>query len=163
MNLSCITLAAALAVTTVLPVAAETARWIMFPSDGACYLRQYSRDHLAKHQNQLVTHISLGPEYGQTEADVLILRVAVYVRGSDEQYRGSAYCDSTGSSLSCHLEGDGGWFTLSPGKNGALAMKVGRDIDVLIDAVDDEGGASGRSKYDAPEIDGEVHLRDAGG
>ena len=44
-----------------------------------------------------------------------------------------------------------------------LAMKVGRDIDVLIDAVDDDGGASGRSKYDAPEIDGEVHLRDAGG
>jgi ribosomal protein S12 methylthiotransferase len=44
-----------------------------------------------------------------------------------------------------------------------LAMKVGRDIDVLIDAIDDEGGASGRSKYDAPEIDGEVHLRDAGG
>jgi ribosomal protein S12 methylthiotransferase len=44
-----------------------------------------------------------------------------------------------------------------------LAMKVGRDIDVLIDAVDEDGGASGRSKYDAPEIDGEVHLRDAGG
>ena len=44
-----------------------------------------------------------------------------------------------------------------------LALKVGRDIDVLIDAVDDEGGASGRSKYDAPEIDGEVHLRDASG
>lgn len=44
-----------------------------------------------------------------------------------------------------------------------LAMKVGQDIDVLIDAVDDEGGASGRSKYDAPEIDGEVLLRDAGG
>ena len=34
----------------------------------------------------------------------------------------------------------------------------------LIDAVDDEtGGATGRSKADAPEIDGEVHLRDAGG
>ena len=44
-----------------------------------------------------------------------------------------------------------------------LAQKIGRDIDVLIDAVDEEGGASGRSKYDAPEIDGEVHLRDAGG
>ena len=44
-----------------------------------------------------------------------------------------------------------------------LATKVGHDIDVLIDAVDDDGGASGRSKYDAPEIDGEVHLRDAGG
>jgi ribosomal protein S12 methylthiotransferase len=44
-----------------------------------------------------------------------------------------------------------------------LEAKVGSIIDVLIDAVDDEGGATGRSKADAPEIDGEVHLRDAGG
>ena len=43
-----------------------------------------------------------------------------------------------------------------------LQAKVGRTIDVIIDAVDDEGGATGRSKADAPEIDGEVHLRDAG-
>jgi ribosomal protein S12 methylthiotransferase len=43
-----------------------------------------------------------------------------------------------------------------------LAAKVGRMIDVLIDAVDADGGATGRSKADAPEIDGEVHLRDAG-
>jgi ribosomal protein S12 methylthiotransferase len=43
-----------------------------------------------------------------------------------------------------------------------LRAKVGRTIDVLIDAVDpDTGGATGRSKADAPEIDGEVHLRDA--
>jgi ribosomal protein S12 methylthiotransferase len=42
-----------------------------------------------------------------------------------------------------------------------LAAKVGRHIDVIIDAVDPEGGATGRSKADAPEIDGEVHLRDA--
>jgi len=45
-----------------------------------------------------------------------------------------------------------------------LAAKVGLTIDVLIDAVDSEtGGATGRSKADAPEIDGEVHLRDSGG
>jgi ribosomal protein S12 methylthiotransferase len=44
-----------------------------------------------------------------------------------------------------------------------LAAKVGSTIDILIDAVDEEtGGATGRSKADAPEIDGEVHLRDAG-
>ena len=43
-----------------------------------------------------------------------------------------------------------------------LAARVGKTIDVLIDAVDDDGGATGRSKADAPEIDGEVHLRDAG-
>ena len=66
-----------------------------------------------------------------------------------------------------------------------LAAKVGKTIDVLIDRVDDEPqtdegpdrghfdaphpehhhdiGATGRSKADAPEIDGEVHLRDAAG
>jgi len=68
-----------------------------------------------------------------------------------------------------------------------LAAKVGSVIDVLIDRVDvrvpadeaqgpDRGhfdaphpehhhgvGATGRSKADAPEIDGEVHLRDAHG
>jgi ribosomal protein S12 methylthiotransferase len=44
-----------------------------------------------------------------------------------------------------------------------LAAKVASTIDVIIDAVDVEsGGATGRSKADAPEIDGEVHLRDAG-
>ncbi|OYX37089.1 MULTISPECIES: 30S ribosomal protein S12 methylthiotransferase RimO [unclassified Sphingomonas] len=44
-----------------------------------------------------------------------------------------------------------------------LQAKVGRTLDVIIDAVDDEtGGATGRSQADAPEIDGEVHLRDAG-
>jgi ribosomal protein S12 methylthiotransferase len=44
-----------------------------------------------------------------------------------------------------------------------LAAKVGSTIEVLIDAVDPEtGGATGRSTADAPEIDGEVHLRDAG-
>jgi ribosomal protein S12 methylthiotransferase len=45
-----------------------------------------------------------------------------------------------------------------------LERKIGSIIEVLVDAVDTEsGGATGRSKADAPEIDGEVHLRDAGG
>lgn len=43
-----------------------------------------------------------------------------------------------------------------------LAAKIGRTIDVIIDEVGDEGGATGRSTADAPGIDGEVFLRDAG-
>jgi ribosomal protein S12 methylthiotransferase len=42
-----------------------------------------------------------------------------------------------------------------------LQAKIGRTLDVIIDAVGDDG-ATGRSHADAPEIDGEVHLRDAG-
>lgn len=116
----------AVLILAALPAQAESPRRAMFPSDGSCYLRQYSRDHLAKHPDQLVTQIAIGPANGQAEADVLILHVAVYVRGSDEQYRGNAWCENTGGSLSCNLEGDGGWFSLSPGNKGALDMKVGR-------------------------------------
>jgi ribosomal protein S12 methylthiotransferase len=41
-----------------------------------------------------------------------------------------------------------------------LAERVGREIDILIDSVDDEG-AVGRSAADAPEIDGRVYLEGA--
>jgi ribosomal protein S12 methylthiotransferase len=44
-----------------------------------------------------------------------------------------------------------------------LSRKVGTIQDVIIDEVDDEGGADGRTKYDAPDVDGKVYLRDAGG
>ncbi|MGD9805738.1 MAG: 30S ribosomal protein S12 methylthiotransferase RimO [Hyphomicrobiaceae bacterium] len=38
-----------------------------------------------------------------------------------------------------------------------MAARVGREIDVLVDEVDEEG-AIGRSQWDAPEIDGSVFL-----
>ncbi len=40
-----------------------------------------------------------------------------------------------------------------------LAAKIGREIDVLVDAVDDEGSIA-RSSADAPEIDGLVFIDD---
>jgi ribosomal protein S12 methylthiotransferase len=42
-----------------------------------------------------------------------------------------------------------------------LRAKIGRTLDVIIDEVDEDGGATGRSKADAPEIDGNVFLRDS--
>jgi ribosomal protein S12 methylthiotransferase len=41
-----------------------------------------------------------------------------------------------------------------------LQAKIGRTLEVIIDEVGEEG-ATGRSQADAPEIDGEVFLRDA--
>ena len=38
-----------------------------------------------------------------------------------------------------------------------LQAKIGRTLDVIIDEVG-ENGAIGRSKADAPEIDGVVHI-----
>jgi ribosomal protein S12 methylthiotransferase len=43
-----------------------------------------------------------------------------------------------------------------------LSAKIGRTLDVIIDVVEPEGGANARSKADAPDIDGNIFLRDAG-
>jgi len=43
-----------------------------------------------------------------------------------------------------------------------MAAKIGTTTDVVIDRVED-GGVVGRSKWDAPEIDGSVFLNDAKG
>ena len=44
-----------------------------------------------------------------------------------------------------------------------LRARIGRTLPVILDEVDEDGGATGRSQADAPEIDGNVLLRDAGG
>ena len=44
-----------------------------------------------------------------------------------------------------------------------LAAKVGRTMQVLIDEIDDEGAAIGRTYADAPEIDGLVFIEDSAG
>ena len=47
---------------------------------------------------------------------------------------------------------------------GQLAKKVGRTIDVLVDDVDpDNNRAIARSKWDAPDIDGQVIVSNATG
>jgi ribosomal protein S12 methylthiotransferase len=42
-----------------------------------------------------------------------------------------------------------------------LQARIGCTLDVIIDEADGDGGATGRSRADAPEIDGHVLLRDA--
>lgn len=42
-----------------------------------------------------------------------------------------------------------------------LQAKIGREMTVLVDAIDEEGDAIARSMGDAPEIDGVVFIADA--
>jgi hypothetical protein len=104
---------------------ARSPRDTMFPRDTSCYLRHYDRAHLARHPGQVVEGIALGPDSGAFEADVLVLRLLVGVRDGGGLARGLAYCENTGGALSCELTQDGGWFTLTPAKGGALRMEVG--------------------------------------
>lgn len=108
------------------PALADSPRDEMFPSDGSCYLRHYDRAHLAAHPGQNIAEIAIGPLSGAFDARELILNVRITLRGSGNMYSGAAYCENTGGSLSCHLEGDAGWFTLTPRPGGAVRLDVGK-------------------------------------
>lgn len=104
------------------PALADSPRAQMFPSDASCYLRQYDDAHLASHPDQMVTMIALGPDQGNWEADVLVLKIAVQLRDSSELFQSYAYCDTEGALLACQLEGDGGGFHLKPHARGPFMM-----------------------------------------
>lgn len=109
-----------------MPALAESPREAMFPGGQGCYLRQYSEEHLLRHPDQRVTGIGLWQLAEETDAEQLALTLALFVRGDSERFSATAYCQNTGGSLSCGLEGDGGWFTLSEAKNDVVRMKIGR-------------------------------------
>lgn len=108
------------------PALAQSPREAMFPSDASCYLRHYDKAHLAKHPDQLVKDIAIGPDPAGFQGRELVLRVLVSLRGQSELMMGYAYCENTGGALSCGMEGDAGWFQLTPNAKG-VKLSVGRD------------------------------------
>lgn len=108
------------------PALAESPRDALFPGDEGCYRRDYDAAHLAAHPDQLVREIRLSPDKAVLDARYLVLKVQVRLRGSDDELLANAYCENTGGSLSCGLEGDAGWLTLEPTAKG-LRASVGRD------------------------------------
>ena len=109
------------------PAVAKSPRDQMFPDDRSCYLRTYTRAHLADHPQQRVTRIALGPwATAPDDPRYLTLQLAVDLRGSPERFGVVAYCENEAGHLFCQLEGDAGSFTLQPRPNGALRLKVSR-------------------------------------
>jgi hypothetical protein len=107
-------------------VAAQSPAQAMFPNQSGCYIRQYSPDHLASHPAQRVTTILLVPE-ASIAAPMLGLWVNVTLRGvPGGEYEALAYCENSGTLLSCGMEGDAGSFTVRPDKNGSVLVDVGR-------------------------------------
>lgn len=114
-----------LALCAATPALAESPRAAVFPGDQGCYRRDYDAAHLAAHPDQLVKTIRLSADSAQSDARFLLLTIEIQPRGG-AAVRARGYCENTGGSLSCGLEGDAGWLTLEPTSKG-LRAKVGRD------------------------------------
>jgi hypothetical protein len=109
------------------PALGQTPREALFPSDVACYLRYYNKEHMAKHPNQRVQEIQVGPDYDQWGDDVLALRIRVSLVNNFDNYFAVAYCDPAGAGLACAMEGDAGSFQLTTARDGAIKIDLGPD------------------------------------
>lgn len=117
--------AVALGVILASPALAESPRAALFPGDGGCYRSDYDAAHLAAHPDQLVKTIRLSADRPYSDERTLLLAIEILPRGG-EAVLAHGYCENTGGSLSCGLEGDAGWLTLEPTAKG-LRATVGRD------------------------------------
>ena len=92
---------------------------------GACYSRNYSADHLAKHPRQLVAQIWFSADTAQeTSQTLLALRFGFTLRDG-RRYGSTVYCEANAQ---CVTEGDGGRMRFTDrGEN--LRMSI---IDYLV-------------------------------
>lgn len=119
-------LAPATAVAVILIAAtaqAKAPREALFGPEGACYARSYTITHLASHPAQRVRWIALAPNPAESDARQQAVSLSLRLRGSDEVYASTAYCENQGGDMYCELEGDGGAFSLEP-RPDAVLVKV---------------------------------------
>lgn len=107
-----------------LPAGAESLRATHLHADGAsgCFLRQYSRDHMAAHPAQMVTLIALGRTGGDPWAKLQPVRLMAMFRSGDSATV-EAWCRDGGPGMVCSAEGDAGTFTLEARSKGAIVLE----------------------------------------
>jgi hypothetical protein len=128
---------AGLALTT-MPSHADTLFETYFAkaADGKpCYARRYDAQHLATHPRQTIAAIEVDfetrlPDGAVNTAEHFELGFGAQPRGATEWFTNAGVCTLSGQAFTCHLEGDGGEFTLRPQPNGALRLEVARGIAI---------------------------------
>lgn len=112
---------AAILACSALPAPAQTARL----ADTGCHMRLYTRDHLARHPEQMVAAIGLRLAGGDPVTRTRLLDVLVRLRGRPDRLTATAYCQATpAGALDCLMEGDAGAFVLTRARDGALRLAV---------------------------------------
>lgn len=114
-------------ILSALPATAENAIARFFPDEASCYGRSYSPDHLKSHPQQRVTAMAVSPDFA-IDHPMIGLWFATSLRGvPGGNFEAYAYCENGGpDQLLCGMEGDAGSFSISPAKNGAILVEVGR-------------------------------------
>ncbi|PCJ04969.1 MAG: hypothetical protein COB16_17155 [Rhodobacteraceae bacterium] len=122
------------------PALADTPLTRHFSGLDSCYGRQYTKSHLAKHQQQQVVEIRLshfpgdqqflglgGNYHSYPETPVLSLILSVRLRGQNLG-KAQLYCTQDGDRLHCGLECDAGHFYVTDRTPDSILIKGGGDL-----------------------------------
>jgi hypothetical protein len=97
-----------------------------FPTITSCYLRDYSDSHLAKHPEQRVTRIAVGPDLNAyAEGQVGAIRLSVVLRDGVALSE-VADCRSKGASTFCVMDAELGIYTINATPEG-IRLQVGEE------------------------------------
>jgi hypothetical protein len=98
----------------------------VFPTITSCYLRDYSDSHLAKHPEQRVARIAVGPDLdAYTEGQIGAIRLSVVLRDGVALSE-VADCRSEGASTFCVMDAELGIYTISATPDG-IRLQVGAE------------------------------------
>ncbi|NUB43229.1 hypothetical protein GEU84_002435 [Fertoebacter nigrum] len=107
-------------------------------SDG-CFVRSYTRAHLAQHPRQTVRQMMVIRSAERAPQGGVVVDVLVAVNAPDPTHAIQASCTARGDRQVCvNTDGSQGGFTLSAAKNGALLMQL-MPQGLVFGAADNEG------------------------
>ncbi len=114
---------------------AESVRQLFGDGGGSgCYKRTYSKAHMAKHPNQMVSMIELAyapatDPNAIASSGPISFGLSVRTRRPKDGLVGNvALCREEAGKVACGLEGDGGSFTLTGQGNGQVKLSVTVDM-----------------------------------
>lgn len=113
---ACAALLLFLGLVTPLPAAAEAASFheAWTASGVTCFARSYDSQHLASHPLQRLTQFSVRESTlgNANEPGWFTVSLSFTLKGDPQRFQSEAFCEDAAGTVHCHVEADGGRFTM---------------------------------------------------
>jgi hypothetical protein len=90
-----------------------------------CFIRNYDKDHLARHPDQTVTSVKFKIYPSPSDVNTNWFAIRMQRRGEYKALHNQGYCKQEKSETKCFVECDGGGVRLVTRSNSAIVMRLG--------------------------------------
>ena len=90
-----------------------------------CFVRNYDKDHLARHPDQTITSVKFKVYPSPSEVDTIWYAIRMQRRGELKALYSGGVCKDENSETKCYVECDGGGVRFIARPNSAILMRLG--------------------------------------